>query len=382
MTVPGQCFVSNYARTLLLALAALIACSHALPAAQAQIGNQKPFQSNSGQNLIWHDPDSNPDSKPNRKTNKKNKVTKKSVDPSSSSGASAQSLAPDNTLIEETVTSEGMDRQFYIHVPKGYDHSARLPLVICFHGGFALGARMDSLTGFETLSDQQGFLLVYPQGINRHWNDGRNIDGHDRYNDVQFFQDMLAHLERRWNIDPQRVYVAGISNGGFFAQYLSLLLPTKIAACASVAAPLPDIIHNTRKPLKPMSVIYFLGMSDPLVPFRGGPIHYKSFHDRGSVMSAADSTQFWVKGNRCNEAPRTLELPDLDPNDGTRVKYAQFSGGRGGSEVVVYGIEGGGHTWPGGRQYASEGTVGKTSRDINASEIIWEFFKNHSAPRQ
>jgi len=359
---------------------AICALLHA-PPAMAQIGNQKPFQTNEGQNLIWHDPDANPDSKPNRKSNKKGKVSKKPVDPSSSSGPDGQALAADNTLIQESVTSEGMDREFYIHVPKGYDHNAKLPLVVCFHGGFGLGARMDELTGLDAVSDRNGFLLVYPQGINRHWNDGRNIDGHDRYNDLQFFEDMLAHLERRWNIDPQRVYVAGISNGGFFSQYLALLLPNKIAACASVAAPLPDIVYNTRKPMKPTSIIYFLGMSDPLVPFRGGPIHYKSFHDRGTVISAAETTQFWVKANKCNAVPRTIDLPDLDANDGTRVHYAQFTGGRGGSEVVVYGIEGGGHTWPGGKQYLGEGTVGKTCRDINASELIWEFFRNHTAPK-
>lgn len=264
-------------------------------------------------------------------------------------------------------------------MPRGYDYNRKMPLVICFHGGFGLGSRMDALTGLDAISDQNGFLLVYPQGINRHWNDGRNIDGHDRYNDVQFVSDMLEHLERRWNIDPSRVYITGVSNGGFFSQYLCLMLPGKFAGCASVGATLPDIVHSRGRPTKPVSMLYILGMSDPLVPFNGGPIHYQSFRDRGSVLSAKEATQYWVKANRCQPNPRTIDLPDVDPNDGTRVKYAQFSGGLQGTEVAVYGIEGGGHTWPGGRQYLPEGTVGKTSRDFSASQAIWDFFKNHTS---
>lgn len=365
------------------AVLTLIAATSLTLAASAQMApRERPFQLNDGQNLMRHDPDNNPDSKPNRKGGKKNKISKQKVDPSSTTGPNGQPLAVDNTLIQETITSEGLQREFYIHVPKNYDHSAKVPVVICFHGGFGLGTRMDALTGFDQISDDNGFLLVYPQGINRHWNDGRNIDGHDRFNDAQFVMDMLTYLENRWNVDPNRVYLTGISNGGFFAQYMCLLIPERIAACASVAATLPDIVYNTRKPLKPMSVMYILGMSDPLLPYRGGPIHYKSFHDRGNVVSAADATQFWVKGNRCQPVPRTIDLPDVDPNDGTRVKYAQFSGGRKNSEVVVYGIEGGGHTWPGGKQYLSESTVGKTSRDLNASQAIWDFFKNHSRTQQ
>ncbi|MBP9094478.1 esterase [bacterium] len=342
--------------------------------------NERPFQVNEGQNTMFHDPNNNPDSKPNQKKVKKSKVSNKPLDPSLLTGPNGQLPPVDATLIRETVSSEGLEREFFVHVPKGYNHSQKMPLVMCFHGGFGLGSRMDALTGLDAISDQNGFLLVYPQGINRHWNDGRNIDGHDRYNDVQFVTDMIDHLERRWNIDKQRVYVTGVSNGGFFSQYLCIMLPNKFAGCASVGATLPDIVFHTRRPMKPVSVLYILGMSDPLVPFKGGPIHYKSFHDRGNVISAKEAAQYWVKANRCQPNPRVIDLPDVDPNDGTRVKYAQFSGGLQGTEVVVYGIEAGGHTWPGGLQYLPEGTVGKTCRDFSASQALWDFFKNHTSP--
>lgn len=356
-----------------LAVSLVISFSLICQPATAQMGGTD------GQNTMLQDPNTNPNSKPNQKKAKKSKVSNKPLDPSLITGANGQLPPPDATLVREVVSSEGIEREFYVHVPKGYDYNRKMPLVMCFHGGFGLGSRMDALTGLDAISDQNGFLLVYPQGINRHWNDGRNIDGHDRYNDVQFVSDMLEHLERRWNIDPSRVYVTGVSNGGFFSQYLCLMLPGKFAGCASVGATLPDIVHSRGRPTKPVSMLYILGMSDPLVPFNGGPIHYKTFRDRGSVISAKEATQYWVKANRCQPNPRTIDLPDVDPNDGTRVKYAQFSGGLQGSEVVVYGIEGGGHTWPGGLQYLPEGTVGKTSRDFSASQAIWDFFKNHSS---
>jgi len=356
-----------------LALSLVLSFALNSPPASAQMNN------NNGQNTMVQDPNNNPDIKPNQKKAKKSKVSNKPLDPSLITGANGQLPPPDATLVREVVSSEGIEREFYVHVPKGYDYNRKMPLVMCFHGGFGLGSRMDALTGLDAISDQNGFLLVYPQGINRHWNDGRNIDGHDRYNDVQFVSDMLEHLERRWNIDPSRVYVTGVSNGGFFSQYLCLMLPGKFAGCASVGATLPDIVHSRGRPTKPVSMLYILGMSDPLVPFNGGPIHYKTFRDRGSVISAKEATQYWVKANRCQPNPRTIDLADVDPNDGTRVKYAQFSGGLQGTEVAVYGIEGGGHTWPGGLQYLPEGTVGKTSRDFSASQAIWDFFKNHAS---
>jgi polyhydroxybutyrate depolymerase len=286
----------------------------------------------------------------------------------------------DNSLVLDRVVSEGIERDFYIHVPQGYNRDNYVPVVIVYHGGFEVAARMDAITGFDGVSDRNGFLLVYPEALNKHWNDGRNVDGHDKYNDVQFTLDMIKHLERRWNIDPKRVYVCGLSNGGFFTQYLAMTIGDKIAACASVGATLPQIVVSTRRPVQPISMLYILGMADPLMPFGGGYLHYKTFRDRGGVLSAQQAAQFWVRANSCNPEPRTLDLPDYDPNDGTRVKYAQFSGGRQGSEVVVYGIEGGGHTWPGGTQFLSEKLVGKVCRDVNASELIWDFFRNHAQP--
>ena len=120
-------------------------------------------------------------------------------------------------------------------------------------------------------------------------------------------------------------------------------------------------------------------VDDPLVPFEGGEI-YGHFHrvKLGEVLSVDESVGFWVKRNGCSTTPVMIEEPDRDPNDGTIVTSKHYLNGNEGTEVILYIVDGGGHTWPGGIQYLPKWVIGKTSRDFNASEVIWEFFKRHS----
>lgn len=287
-------------------------------------------------------------------------------------------VAPDTGIVEEFVASEGMRRRFYLHLPPNFQEGEHLPLVIMLHGGFGTPLQIREETKLDALADRSRFIAVYPEGVDRHWNDGRNVEHANKFNDVRFISDLIDHMERRWGVNSSQVYAGGISNGGFFAQYLALHLPDKIAAVCSVAATLPTLIYSTRQPKKPVSILYILGMSDPLVPFNGGYIQYKTFKDRGSVVSAQEATQFWVRGNKCVPQPAfSLELTDSDPNDGTKVKYALFTGSPQKAEVEVYGIEGGGHTWPGGSGKLPAKLVGTTCRDFDATEAMWKFFQRH-----
>lgn len=299
--------------------------------------------------------------------------------PQSSPKSKTQAPKPEEAgLLEESIATDGMRRHFFMHLPPNYQEGEHLPLVIMLHGGLGTPLQIRQETKLDALADRSRFIAVYPEGVDRHWNDGRNVEHANNFNDIKFISDLIEHMERRWGVNPSQVYVGGISNGGFFAQYLALLLPDKIAAVCSVAATLPTLIYSTRQPQKPVSVLYILGMNDPLVPFKGGSIQYKTFKDRGSVISAQEATQFWVRGNRCSPQPaQSLELADRDPSDGTRVKYALFTGGPGQAEVEVYGIEGGGHTWPGGNSQLPAKLVGATCRDFDATEAMWQFFQRH-----
>lgn len=286
----------------------------------------------------------------------------------------------------DSIIFGGLERTYLLHIPPSHDKTKPLPLVIALHGGGGTGKNMVTLTlgGFDKLSDEKSFIVVYPDGIEKHWNDGRNEE-ETRYrthkeniDDVGFIAALIDNLIKKLNIDPKRVYITGISNGAMMSYRLACDLTEKIAAIAPVAGNIPQDIYSSCSPSRPLSVLAINGVNDPLVPFAGGNITGPfGFKKLGKVLSTSDTIKFWVAHNHCSSS-RVTQEPDKDPKDGTRVKKEVYGNCQNGTEVILYTIEGGGHTWPGGWQYLSEKIVGKTSRDIDANEVIWDFFKNHS----
>jgi polyhydroxybutyrate depolymerase len=281
---------------------------------------------------------------------------------------------------------DSLKRTFNIHIPPSYDKSVQLPLVIALHGRGANGASMVILThkGFNKMSDQDGFIIVYPDGIELNWNDGRmdeeaNDRAHrDNIDDVSFISALIDSMIQDYNINPKRVYVTGISNGAIMSYRLACELSHKITAIAPVDGNIPIQIFQECSPSRAVSVLAINNTDDPLVPFQGGYIYGIRKINLGKVLSANESIGFWITRNRCSVTPVVTEEPDVDPNDGTRVTRKQYANGIEGTEVILYAVDGGGHTWPGGVQYLPAWIIGKTCRDFDASEIIWSFFKNHS----
>lgn len=275
---------------------------------------------------------------------------------------------------EKEIVIQGVKRIYFVHTPKS-GSSKPLPVVFVFHGGGGNAARMPAFTGFNTLADQNGFLVVYPNGLDHHWNDGR--EGAQKTSDVEFIVALLDQLGRDYFIDPHRIYATGMSNGGFFSLRIAWQLSSRFAAVASVAATLPVALLEQDKTPQPISVMMINGTDDPLVPFRGG---WMKIGQSGNILSFADSIALWVKQDGCNPKPSMTSLPDRDPNDGTTVQCTVYSAGKNDTEVIGYTIQGGGHTWPGGKPYLPEKIIGKTCHDFNASEVIWEFFSRHRKP--
>jgi polyhydroxybutyrate depolymerase len=271
-----------------------------------------------------------------------------------------------------SITVGGTARAYLLHVPGSLQKGKPAPLVLVFHGGGGHARNMPRFTQFDRLADQQGFIVAYPEGLNKHWSDSRGLSQAD---DVGFIRALVAELERSQNIDPKRVYATGISNGGFFSQRLACDLADKIAAVASVAATMPEPLVPACKPARPVSVMFLQGTKDPLVPIDGGPVA----RTHGRCVSLAAASSFWRNRDQTSSTPITADLPD-DAHDGTRVHRDVYSGGQQGTEVVVYTIEGGGHTWLGGMQYLPVLFVGRASRNLDATGTIWEFFQKHSLP--
>jgi polyhydroxybutyrate depolymerase len=285
-----------------------------------------------------------------------------------------------------SIRHDNLKRRFNIHVPSYFDKAIQLPLVIVLHGRGGNGWSMVLLTrkGFNKLADKDGFIVVYPDGVDKNWNDGRrDEEANDRahrenIDDVGFISGLIDFMVENYNVDPGRIYVTGISNGAIMSYRLACELSPKIAAIAPVDGNIPVMLLNECRPSSSVSVLAINNIEDPVVPFDGGEIQGQFRKIKlGKVLSVEESVMFWVKHNKCSPEPVFTEEPDKFPEDGTRVKRWEYLNGNDGAEVFLYAIEGGGHTWPGGVQYLPARVIGKTSREIDANEIIWSFFKRH-----
>jgi polyhydroxybutyrate depolymerase len=241
-----------------------------------------------------------------------------------------------------------------------------------------------TLGGFNKLSDKEGFLVVYPDGIDKHWNDGRSEEetkyrAHkENIDDTRFISALIDYFIKEYNINSKSVYVTGISNGAIMSYRLACELSDKIAAIAPVDGNLSQNFFPMCSPSKPISVLAVNNVKDPLVPWNGGEVTGPfGMRKLGKVLSVRQTIEYWVKHNGCTPSPTITEEPDRDPKDGTRVRREEYGGGEEGTEVILYAIEGGGHTWPGAYQYLPASLIGKTSKHIDANEVIWNFFKNH-----
>jgi polyhydroxybutyrate depolymerase len=285
------------------------------------------------------------------------------------------SVRAEDPLLEIKVGN--VTRTYYVHLPKNADVSKSLPVVFAFHGGGAQASSMSKIGPFSSVADKEDFIAVYPEGIGKHWNDGRETVVY-QVDDLGFVRAMIDDLIKRYHVDTHRIYATGISNGGIFCQRLAFDLSDQFAAVASVAGSVPEKIYKENHPSAPISVMLMSGTADPIVPYQGGEVKKLPGSYGGKVLSAEDSIKFWVQFNQCNSVAQTTNLEDKDPKDGTTVSRSVYSDGKDGTEVVLYKIEGGGHNWPGGIQYLPELVIGRTCRDINGIESIWDFFKKHS----
>ena len=280
---------------------------------------------------------------------------------------SAQSVAPAEQ--RRTLRVEGVERSYFLYVPAGHQGTGSPALVLVFHGAGGRAQGFARHTGFSAVAEREGFVVAYPQGLERQWNDGRgNGTPHD---DVGFVRVLLDTLERELSIDRRRVYATGISNGAMFAYRLACDLPGVFAAVAPVAGAMPTNLATGCAHTEPVSVLAFQGTADPLMPYAGGGVAGR----RGRVLSAEQSVNFWGRVSGCGPQVTVVEEPDR-VSDGTRVRHTDFAECRERRAVELYTIEGGGHTWPGGPPVGR--LVGRVSRELDATALIWEFFAQHA----
>lgn len=275
------------------------------------------------------------------------------------------------------VRSGGMERCYLLYVPASYDPSQPAPVVLSLHGFASLPQGQHHLARWEKVADREGFWVVYPQGTGfpLRWNAFPALSP-SPVDDVQFISDLLADLASIAAVDPARVYASGMSNGGSMAHRLACDLSDTIAAAGVVAGPAVNPPDDCM-PSRPVPMMAFYGTADPLVPYEGGGRFYGVLARRQALSpDQADSEPTflpaeqwianWAERNGCDPTPESI----APHGDASGQRYVDC---RAGSDVIFYTIDGGGHTWPGG----SNISLGKTSSDIDASQTMWEFFKDH-----
>ena len=272
---------------------------------------------------------------------------------------------------------DGITRSYHLHVPSAVGPTPA-PLVLVFHGGGGTGPGTERLTRFTALADREGFLVAFPEGVGKNWNDGREFSSsrahRDHVDDVAFVTALIDAIGRAHAVDPRRVYATGISNGGIFSHYLAAHLSARIAAIAPVVGGIADPPDAWLRPEQPVSVLMLQGTQDPLVPYHGGAVAF----GRGKIIDTEEAARRWAALNGGREPVREpLPADGKDRCGGLRTIYP---GGRDGSEVTLVRLDGGGHTWPGGAQYLPERLIGRVCRDFDATVLIWDFFKAHPKP--
>jgi polyhydroxybutyrate depolymerase len=259
----------------------------------------------------------------------------------------------------------GVRRSYLVYVPATYQAGQPIPLVLVFHPAGGSGEGMARHTRFTELAEREGFVVVYPDGIGGRWNDGRRPSSRD---DVGFVRALLDTLRRELAVDSSRVYATGISNGAMLSYRLACDLPGVFAAIAPVAGALPVTLAERCVPAMPLSVAALQGTADPILPYAGGG------SPPAAVLPAERSVAFWAEATGCAPATPDIEVSD-SVTDGTRVRRISYPSCSGHRAVLLYAIEGGGHTWPGGP--AGSRRVGRVSRELDATSVIWDFFRHH-----
>jgi polyhydroxybutyrate depolymerase len=265
---------------------------------------------------------------------------------------------------KRTLLSGDRRRTYLLHVPPSRVPDRGLPLVLMFHPGLSWGERFAAVTGMSRAADDAGFAVAYPDGYHGTWNAGdccgpAQQEGVD---DVASAEAVIDDVNGVLGVDPDRVFAAGFSNGGALAYRLACEKPDRIAAVA-VAAAAVRLPAGTCRPGRPVSVMHFHGLADPVAPYTGGA---GVVAENGHQPPVQETIATWVAANGCSGQPRTERRND-------KVTVTSYTGCRGETTVELYTIANMGHAWPGATS-AALGRFGPQSSAVDATTTSLRFF--------
>ena len=262
------------------------------------------------------------------------------------------------------LVSDDLPREFFIYVPEKYTNgSSETSLLLSLHGYTSNALLNLRYSGFQSIADEEGFIVVYPQGTilpstqETHWNVGGWTVGSET-DDVLFFSQLIDHLAQNLSLDLDRVYSTGMSNGGFMSYELACQLSERIAAIASVTGSMTPQTYDDCNPQRAVPVLQIHGLLDLVVPYSGNAI----------MMPIDDVMQYWSRKNNCSVPSETLTIPSSSGAGigGRRESFKNCDDNALVELILLYGM---GHDWPIANSIYR-------SHDLDAAETIWDFLSS------
>lgn len=253
----------------------------------------------------------------------------------------------------DTLLHQGTYRTYILHLPSGYSETKDYPLVLNLHGLGSNASQQQLYSQFDAVADEEEFIVVYANAINNSW----DIFGEG---DVDFLAYLVDTLRQQYSIN-ECLFSMGMSQGGFLSYKLACELPYPISGIAIVTGSMLETWQNTCTGVGNMPVMHFHGTADQIVNYEG------SF----GISPVEEAVQWWASENDCNAIPQIISISDINQSDGSTAEKHQYNDCENESETVLYKIINGGHTWPGAFPVPG---LGNTNQDINASELIGDFF--------
>lgn len=265
----------------------------------------------------------------------------------------------------EYITIGGIVRNYKLYIPNGYENATSpVPLVVNIHGKTSSASDQESYTGFKTQANLDNFIVVYPnstimQGVSQ-WNVNNSENSSQ---DVQFISELIDYMIANYNINSNRVYVMGFSNGGLMTSRLACEVSEKIAAIGTVEGGMNYNILNSCDPQHPMPYMNIHGTIDAPVPYYGNT----------TMVPATEVVDYWKNFNGISGNTITTKIPNTNLNDESSAQRIVYNDVSNKYRVTHIKIDGGGHSWAG-----SNTIIDVTNQDFSASEALWKFVKRYS----
>ena len=280
------------------------------------------------------------------------------------------------TLPVQTFLSGGLEREYMLYIPQSAEKNS--PLVFMLHGLGSTHTIIMNYSQMNQVADKHGFVVCYPQGIRgaentRHtkkgtpfWNVGYETHKNETVDDVSFIKSLAMYLQQEYNLDPEKTFCAGMSNGGDMSYLLGCEEPDIFKAIAPITGCMMGWIYESCNKNDPVPVFQVHGTADKTTYYDGDVDNRDKW---GAYMGVETTINFWVDRNECKEV-NIDTLPDIERNDGSIVITEKYTGGRNNNEVWFYKVINGDHEWPPGWPVKSG------NGDLNTSEEIWKFFQH------